>query len=376
MRGLGDDIASAGIPSPIAHTCAIVYCLLCDVAETERGLSISLLLSDADVRQVMDPRELVEGIEAAYRAEAQGNAIVPPRLNLGYFDSWFRVMPAIVPSAGVMGLKAFHSVTGGGVRYLIILYDLLDGSVLAVIDAAYLTAARTAATSAVAAKYLAPSGPIRLGVIGSGLEAQTHCQFLTAAFDISQISIFSPNDGRRNSLARRMRQELEIPAHACDTAQAAIEDASHVVVATNTGSAQTVACRAEWLAPGQHVSAIGSTNPSLRELDTDVFSTADLVVFDARPEQLAQESADVIQYWSEGGSLAPIHTLSALVAGEAPARTGRDQLTLFKSVGTALQDVAAAEVIYRRAKEMGLGAQVPELGHEKLPAPRLEATSP
>jgi len=127
---------------------------------------MSMLLSDADVRQAVNYTELADGIEAALKVQTEEAAVVPARMNLEHFGTWLRVMPAIVPSANVMGLKVFHGVPGGGARYLVLLYSVTDGSVLAAVDASYLTAARTAATSAVAARYLSPQGPVRLGVIG------------------------------------------------------------------------------------------------------------------------------------------------------------------------------------------------------------------
>lgn len=328
---------------------------------------MSLLLSDADVRRAVDYTDLADGIEAALKVQSEEAAVVPPRLNLEHSGNWLRVMPAIVPSANVMGLKVFHGVQGGGARYLILLYSVSDGSVLAAVDAAYLTAARTAATSAVASRYMSPHGPLRLGVIGSGLEAETHCRALCAIHEITEIRVFSPNEANRESFAHRMRSELRLPVTACSRAEAAVADVEHVVVATNTGAAMSIACQAEWLSAGQHVTSIGSTNQRLRELDTEVFRVADLIVIDADPEQIMEESGDLIQYRAEGGELNPprTRTLADVISGNEPGRRDDGQLTLYKSVGTALQDVIAADLVYRRARELGLGTKVTELSQEK-----------
>lgn len=336
---------------------------------------VSLLLSDADVRAALDYRELTDSIEAALRAEAAGAAVVPARLNLEYSEAWLRVMPAMVPSAGVMGLKVFYGVPGRGVRYLILLCDMADGSFLAAVDACYLTAARTAAASAVASRYLAPQGVVRLGVIGSGLEAETHCEALCATGEVAEIKVFSPNESRRELFAQRMRSRLGLPVKACGRPVEAVDEADHVVVATNTGPAQSVAYRADWLASGQHLSAIGSTNIRLRELETEVFRRVEVVVFDADPRQIAEESGDLIQYRAEGGDVSSIPTLTDLVGAKVPGRRSREQTTLYKSVGTALQDVAAAELIYRRARQLGLGNEVTDLSQEKTfnPTPTPES---
>ncbi len=328
---------------------------------------MSLLVSDADVRRALDFIELADAIETAVKAQAEGTAVIPTRMNLEYGDAWMRVMPAMVPSANVMGLKVFHGVEGAAPRYLVLLYSMEDGSLLSAIDACYLTAARTAATSAVAARHLAPTGPVRLGVIGSGLEATTHCQAICAVGDITEIRVFSPNEGRRLAFAERMQQALGIPVTACERPQDAVIDVEHVVVATNTGPSMAVACHAEWLSAGQHVTAIGSTNVRLRELDTDTFRRADVIVLDGDPQQMSQECGDLLQYAAEGGALNPARTqtLQDLIGGKTAGRQRDDELSLYKSVGTALQDVVAAELLYRRAVDLGAGVTVTDLCLEK-----------
>ena len=339
---------------------------------------MSLLLSDADVRQAMSYPDLADCIEAALKVQTAEAAVIPARMNLEYLGTWLRVMPAIVPSANVMGLKVFHGVQGGGARYLILLYSVSDGAVLAAVDASYLTAARTAATSAVASRYLATQGPVRLGFIGSGLEAETHCQALCAVGEVTHIKVFSPHAGRRQSFAVRMQSLLGVPVTVCDRPESTVADVEHVVVATNTGPAMTVACRTGWLSAGQHVTSIGSTNQRLREMDTDIFRRADLIVLDADPGQMADESGDLIQYRAEGDVLDPARTqtLPDLIGGKGLGREHDNQLTLYKSVGTALQDVVAANLVYRRARELGLGADVPELSQEKIFAASQSAGSP
>lgn len=328
---------------------------------------MSLLLSDAHVRQAMNYTELADGIEAALKFQAAAAAVVPGRMNLEHMGTWLRVMPAIVPSANVMGLKVFQGVSGRGARYLILLYSMDDGSLLATVDACYLTAARTAAASAVASRYLSPPGPVRLGVIGSGLEAETHCHAWRVVGDVTELKVFSPNEARRRSFAERMRSMLGVPVTVCDRPEDAVADVEHVVVATNTGPSMTVACRGAWLSPGQHVTSIGSTNLRLRELDTDTFRRADVIVLDADPGQMMEESGDLVQYRVESGQLDPqrTQTLQDLIVGKCAGRQHANQLTLYKSVGTALQDVIAADLVYRRARELGLGHEVADLCQEK-----------
>lgn len=320
----------------------------------------TLLLDDTDVRRAVDQRELVNGIEEALRDQARGGAVMPPRMNLESGPTWLRVMPAMVPSAGVMGLKVFHGVPEGGVRYLVALYDMNGGSVLGLLDACYLTAARTAATSAVAARRLGTGGPVRLGVLGSGLEAQTHCEALATVNELTEIRVYSPRVERRHAFAEKIGSALGVPTMPCERPEVAVAEADLIVVATNTGPSMAIACRAEWLSPGQLVLAIGSTNPNLRELDTDVLHRADRLVFDADPTQVAEESADVMAFCAEGGSLQTVALLPDLLADGSPGEASPNGLTVFKSVGTAVQDVVAAAIVHRRAKGLGLGVEIPE----------------
>jgi ornithine cyclodeaminase/alanine dehydrogenase len=153
----------------------------------------------------------------------------------------------------------------------------------------------------------------------------------------------------------------------CGRPEDAVADVEHAVVATNTGPSMAVACRAQWLSAGQHVTSIGSTNLRLRELDTEIFRRADVIILDAAFEHMAGESGDLIQLRVEGSTLDPTRTLTLtdLISSNGAGRQHASQLTLYKSVGTALQDVIAAQLVYRRALELGIGTDVDDLSHAK-----------
>ncbi|GAA0983287.1 ornithine cyclodeaminase family protein [Acrocarpospora macrocephala] len=326
---------------------------------------MTLLLDDRSVSSVLDPASLVEAIDRAIRLDAEAPADIPGRVNLSGGGRFFRIMPAVVPQSGVMGLKTFFGGGGVGVRYLIMLASIETGEVLATMDACYLTAARTAATSAVAARALGVKAT-RLGILGSGLEAETHLRTFAAVSEIDEIKVFSPNPASRDRLAGRLREELELPVVPVATAAAACADVDHVITATNTGYGGPIACESAWLRPGLHLSAIGSTHRDLRELDTAVFRRAGTLVFDADPEQIADESGDIREFVGEGGSLSAVLRLSDLLQGQAALpEDPQGDLTIFKSVGTALQDMVAAELVYRRSVEAGLGATWDDLAIPK-----------
>ncbi|MFC5824622.1 ornithine cyclodeaminase family protein [Nonomuraea insulae] len=326
---------------------------------------MTLLLDDRSVSSVLDPASLVEAIEHAIRTDAEVPADVPGRMNLSGGGRFFRIMPAVVPHSGVMGLKTFFGGNGVGVRYLIMLASIETGEVLAMMDACYLTAARTAATSAIAARALGVKAT-RLGVLGSGLEAEAHLRTFAAVSEIDEIKVFSPNPESRERLADRLREELDLPVAPAVTAAEACAGVGHVITATNTGYGGPIACESGWLPSGLHISAIGSTHRDLRELDTAVFSRAGTLVFDADPEQIADESGDIRRFVEEGGGLGSVLRLSDLLQGKAALpEDAQGDLTIFKSVGTALQDMVAAELVYRRAVEAGLGGTWDELAIPK-----------
>jgi len=152
-----------------------------------------LLLNAREVERLADMRRLVEAVEAGVREQATGRVAMPPRLNLPNGRGFFRLMPAVMNSSGIMGFKAFHGSVQDGVRYLIAIYEQASGMLLEMMDAHYLTAARTGATTGVATKYMANPDIRRVAVIGSGLEARTNLLGVCAVREVERVTVFSPN---------------------------------------------------------------------------------------------------------------------------------------------------------------------------------------
>lgn len=322
---------------------------------------MTLLLTNRDVERASDIAAQIDVIEASLREEANGTVDLPPRLNLTTTTGFFRVMPAVMRDSGLMGYKVFHGSVRHGVRYLIAIYDERDGRLLALMDAAYLTAARTGATTGVATKYLAPPAAAAVGVIGSGLEATTNLEAVCAVRPIREGKVFSPTPANRTRFATRMSDRLDIRMEAVDTPVEAVADAEAIVVATNTtGVGDLIAYRGQWMVAGQHVNSIGSTGGQLREIDPETFARADRIVTDSRV-QLEAESGDLHAARQAGTyDRSKVAELKDIVAGRLPGRTESDETTLFKSVGTAIQDVAAGFAVYREAVRQGLGQDVGE----------------
>lgn len=324
-------------------------------------LAVTLILNIDDVKRATTIRTLIDSIEQGLREEAQGQVVMPPRLNLAAKSGFFRIMPAVMNGSSLMGFKAFHGGGKAGVRYLIAVYEQESGRLLALMDAHYLTAARTGATTGVATKYLANPDAKTVGVIGSGLEARTNLQAVCAVRAIEQVKAFSPNPHRRHAFAQWVEAELGIRAMAVDSPEAAVADADIIVVATNTSrSPDPIAFRGIWMRPSVHVNSIGSTMPTLREIDPETFRRADRIVVDSAV-QVEEESGDVIAAIKEGKyDKTRLAELKDIVAGQVKGRLDAREITLFKSVGTALQDVMAGFAVYEEAVRQGLGQDVGE----------------
>lgn len=326
---------------------------------------MTLLLRDAVVRQSSDMSTVIKGIEAALIAEGQGGSLVmPPRQNLTLDDSFLRVMPVIMGGAGVLGLKMFHGSLKRGVRYLVVLCELDKGDVLAIVDGAYLTALRTGATSALATRYLSRADASTVGVIGSGLEAETNLLATCSVRDVERAKVYSPRPQRRAAFAEAMTGRLGIEVVAVDTPEEAVGGVDIVLAATNTGPSGAIAYRGEWLERGQHVSSIGSTTPVLREIDVDTFEGSDLVVYDLPPALMEEESGDVRAYCERDPDA---HRRTGVLqdlltdAGTGTFARAAHDVTLYKSVGAALQDIACALAVYEHAHQLGIGEEVDPL---------------
>jgi alanine dehydrogenase len=323
---------------------------------------MTVLLTDDEVRAVSRIDQLILALDDSFRREFKGKgAMLADRVNLFHGDIFFRVMPALLPETGIYGLKFFNGSMASGVRYLIALCSLENGELLCLLDAAYLTAARTGATSGVATRWLARENAATIGVIGSGLEAETNLEAMAAVRSLREATVFSRSQARREGFAERMSARLGFPVRAVSSPEEAVAGTDMVLVATNTGDNGPVAYCGEWIEAGQHIVSIGSTTTSLREIDPRCFLRSDVVVLDADIDQMTGESGDVRALRAEQPGWDRATSLSAVCASEGSGRTNDGQVTLFKSVGTAAQDLVAALSVYREASSQGLGTVVDEI---------------
>ncbi len=314
---------------------------------------MTLLLKHQDVCESAGMSDAIEAMEAACLEEAAGQVVLPPRTNMKAGKGWLRVGPVSMERAGWAGFKAMNLAPGHGVRYQVHLYRIATGELAAIMDAQHLTTLRTGACSAVAVRRLARKGPAVVALLGSGVEARAQLEAMQALGIVKSARVFSPTEGNRERLAEHFRRTHGMDIRAVQSAQAAVHGADIVLAAVK--SAETV-FHGEWLTPGMHVCSVGTARREQREIDPATFQRSDIIVVDTR-QGVFEEAGDA---FAARDVVAPeqAYELCELVAGKAPLRTRDDQITLFKSVGTGIQDIALAAKIYERARELGKGTRL------------------
>lgn len=300
------------------------------------------MLDAAALEGVLSMRDAIDLLEGMSRHEAAGRTHISPRLNAAFEGGWMRMMFGADYAAGYASTKAYHLVEGAGVRYVVSLYRLADGELVAVMDGRLITDLRTGAASGVVARKVAVGGPVTVGLIGAGHQSRMQLESLAAVYAVQSATVFSPTPANREAFAREMAAKLKLPVNAVACAEAAARGHAVVVAATSSRSSEPV-LRGAWLDGCRLLCAVGSTRPQSVEVDADCFRGAGLVVVDS--PRAVEEAGDLQQAVKEGA--APVKkqaTLAQLVTGHAavPAH-GR---VVFKSVGTALQDLALAARYY------------------------------
>jgi ornithine cyclodeaminase/alanine dehydrogenase-like protein (mu-crystallin family) len=317
---------------------------------------MALLLSEADVKQILTMAIALAAVEDSFRRLADGSALLHSRQRLRLpGKSYLHYMAAADATSGYMGMKIYTS-SPAGLRFLVPLFHVGSGELLALIEADYLGQIRTGAASGVATGLLARADAAKIGIIGTGLQSRTQLQALSLVRTITGVHAFSRNPEHRERFAREMTAQLGVPVVAVASAQEAVRGAD--IVVTSTTSTNPV-LDGSWLAPGMHVNAIGANFPQKHELDGEAIRRCDIIVADSR-EQSKIEAGDLIQmYGDDKRRWASVTELAEIVAGKTPGRSSPEQITLFKSNGIATEDVVVAGRIYELARERGLGRQVP-----------------
>ncbi|HJY87558.1 MAG TPA: ornithine cyclodeaminase family protein [Candidatus Acidoferrales bacterium] len=317
---------------------------------------MALLLREADVQALLTMPLALEAVEEAFRRQAAGEAIVHPRRRLELPEKAFlHYMAAADTGSGYLGMKLYTSVRGV-LRFLVPLYLASTGELVALIEAGYLGQMRTGAASGVATKFMSRANAQTLGIVGTGLQALTQLEALAAVRKITSIRAFGRDRERRKRFCEEIEAKLGIPVRPAGSAEEAVRGLDIVVSATT--ASQPVVLGA-WLAPGTHVNAIGANFPQKRELDDEAVGRAAIIAVDLI-EQSKMEAGDLIQaFRADPGRWTTVRELAEIVAGKTPGRTDAQQVTLFKSNGIAIWDVALAVRVFELARERKVGWQVP-----------------
>jgi alanine dehydrogenase len=318
-----------------------------------------LILSESDVRQLVPIPDLIDLMQSALAQFSTGNVEQPLRavLEVGT-TGFFGVMPAFIPAAGALGTKLVTVFGGNASRDLpthlatILLLDSTTGQLLALLDGRYITEARTAAVSAVSARLLAREGAATLAIIGSGVQARSHLQALAHVRTLREVRVWSPISAHREAFAREMQAVTAARIHAVSSAREAVASADLVALVS---SAREPVLSSDWIADGAHICAVGACRPDQREMDTALVRRARLYV-DSRTGALA-EAGDIVLPINEGvlDEHHIVGELGEVAAGAIRGRTAPSEVTIFKSLGMAVEDVAAAHLAVARAREQGIG---------------------
>lgn len=312
-----------------------------------------LFLSESDVASLLTVPDAIRVLEEAIREQGEGRATNAPRQRVTAGRTTLHVLPAAVPSAGSLGLKAYTTGPGGARFWLLLFGD--GGELLAFMEADRLGQARTGAASGVATRHLSRAESSGVGVIGTGYQARTQLEAVCAVREITRVRAWSRTRENAERYCREMSARLGIPVEPADTAQGAVEGADIVITMTN---AREPVLRGEWLAEGAHLNVAGSNRATHREVDAATFGGADLIVTDDL-DQARVESGDLIEAVAEGAvRWEDVHELDQVVAGKTPGRRSTADRTVFKSHGVGLWDVAVAAHVYRAARERGVGREL------------------
>jgi len=314
-------------------------------------------LTDDDVRRVFDWREASNALRRAYAAAVSDDAL-PPRTMARGSGVWLRTLSGISPGGDIMGAKLIAaSIRHRRASYLIPLFDQTSVELVALLDGNAITGFRTAGTSALAADILTPPGPCRLGVLGSGFEAQNHVRALAALRQLEAVSVFSPNPESRARFVADLA-DLNVPITPAASARDAMKGANILLCAARSRG-EVALFDGAWLEPGVTVISIGSTLPEQREIDPETVRRAAVIVADML-EEVAHDTGDMIAATAAGVTFRnKIVSLSDVIGGRNPGRATREDIVLYKSVGSALQDLSIAQMCVARAEELSVGTLLP-----------------
>ena len=320
-----------------------------------------ILLTEDDVKAVLSMDDLIPAMESALAEFSSRRVVQPLRtvLQVGLQKAFFGVMPAYVPSLPALGTKMVTVFASNVERNLpthlatITMLDPETGAMIALVDGRYITEARTAAVSAVSVKHLAAPAASVLALIGSGVQARSHLEAISRVRQLREVRVWSRTERSRDAFIREMQPHVNVPLIASVTAEDAVRRAD--IVALVTASPVPVVHK-DWIADGTHICAVGACRPDQREMDAALVARATVYV-DSREGALS-EAGDLVLAITEGAIAANhiVGELGELAGGTAPNRSR--PVTIFKSLGMAVEDLAAAHLALVKARQAGRGQMI------------------
>ncbi len=315
---------------------------------------MTLFLTESDVENLLTMPNALRLVEDALRELGEARATNRPRQRVRVPNGILNLMPAGLPSRGYLGFK-YYSSFRPRTRFWFHLLDANNGDVLAIIQADRLGQQRTGAASGVATKYLARADATSVGIIGAGWQAESQLEAVCAVRQIRMVRCYCRDAEHRKRFAKEMSARLNVDVRGVDSAQEAVREADIVITAT---SSREPVLRGEWLAPGAHLNVVGSNRADAREVDDATLNRSAFVCADS-VEQARIEAGDLILPIERGVfSWERVRELGDLVSGRLAGRTDVNDVTLFKSIGIALEDVAVGAWVYERARERGIGREI------------------
>ncbi|RLI35303.1 alanine dehydrogenase [Candidatus Bathyarchaeota archaeon] len=327
-----------------------------------------LMLGDGEVRSLLTMREAVEAVEEAFAEKNLGRVQSPMKTFLFYekYNGDHRFMPAYLEKLNVSGVKIVNTHPENRRRFklptvagIIVLADPETGLILTIMEATWITLVKTAAASAVATKYLAREDSKVLGLVGAGLQALAHLEALTLVRPIEEVRVWSRTRETAEKFVRQVEESYpDLKFRVAGELRGAVEGCD--VVATLTPARQPIVEKA-WVKPGVHINAMGADAPGKQELDPAILQQAKIVIDDW---EHCSKSGEINVPLSQGLiSKEHIHgEIGEIILGRKPGRVSSSEITVFASTGVAIQDIAVAHRVYRKAVEKGFGLKVELLG--------------
>jgi ornithine cyclodeaminase/alanine dehydrogenase-like protein (mu-crystallin family) len=314
-----------------------------------------LYLTEAEVERVLTMELALDAVAAAFRKLAIDEAVNVPRQRCQTDQVMLHVLPAAAKTLGVLGFKAYTTAKSGA-RFHVTLFDGKTGEMTTVLEADLLGQFRTGAASGVATKKLARADASTVGCLGTGKQARTQVLAVCKVRPMKKVLVYGRDAERRKAFAAQLAFQTGVEVVPVEKAEDAVKDVDVVITATNS---REPVLRGQWLTEGQHVNLIGSNFLAKAEADVEVFRRATLVTADSK-EQARLEAGDFVAALNDGVlQWSEIHDFPLVLVGKYPGRESPADVTVFKSLGLGIEDVALAAKVVELARKQGLGREIP-----------------